>query len=90
MDLSLFFNSQRFRTLVMMAVGDIESSVTMVESNESAVNDIVEFMGDDANDVEEIFMQPFIVERLLNLIVHGVYVSNFVYWLNRCKNAKTH
>lgn len=85
-----FFESQRFKTLVMMAVGDLESSVDMVMSNETAVTDIAEFMDGGANEIEELFMQPFIVERLLNLIAYGIYVSNFGYWLERCNSGKAH
>lgn len=82
MNAEVFFNSARFEMYIQSIAADLDESVAIIESHEKALNDIVYFFIDDGvTDVDAEFMQPFVIERLLNLIAIGAYVSNFEYLL---------
>ena len=82
MNAEVFFNSARFEMYIQSIAADLDESVEIIESHEKALNDIVYFFIDGGvTDVDAEFMQPFIIERLLNLIAVGAYVSNFEYLL---------
>ena len=85
-----FFSSARFQMYIQSIAADLDDSIKIIESHEKALGDVEAFFLDDATEAEREFMQPFIIERLLNLVAVGAYVSNFEYLLGMCSHGKVH